>query len=105
MDGVITSGLALTDQQNTTLIYFSSDATKQVAVALAGGTAAVSVTTPQWVGGGGSTAGAECAIAFTKTDDKSVAGTITCSHAPVLKIGSLAADQFADIVVSFDASR
>ena len=48
VDGVITSGLALTDQQNTTLTYFSSDATKQVAVALAGGTAAVSVTTPQW---------------------------------------------------------
>jgi hypothetical protein len=105
VDAAITAGLALTTDQNTTLLYLAPDGTKQVAVALAGGTASTSVTTPQWVGGGGTTQGAECTVAFSKSEDKALAGTITCTHAPVLNVGSLGADQFADIVVTFDATR
>ena len=105
VDGTIMESLAITTDQNTTLMYFSADATKQIAVALAGGTASVSVTTPSWVGGGGTTAGAECNVSFTKTDDKALAGTVTCTKAPVLTVGSLTADQFADMNVTFDATR
>ena len=105
VDGTIMESLAITTDQNTTLMYFSADATKQIAVALAGGTASVSVTTPSWVGGGGTTAGAECNVSFTKTDDKALAGTVTCTKAPVLSVGSLTADQFADMNVTFDATR
>ena len=105
VDGTIMESLAITTDQNTTLMYFSADATKQIAVALAGGTASVSVTTPSWVGGGGTTAGAECNVSFTKTDDKALAGTVTCTKAPVLSVGSLTADQFADMKVTFDATR
>jgi hypothetical protein len=105
VDGAIMAGLAITTDQNTTLIYLAPDGTKQVAVGLAGGTASTSVTTPQWVGGGGTTVGAQCSVAFSKTDDKALSGTITCSHAPVLNVGSIGAEQYADIVVTFDATR
>ena len=79
VDGTIMESLAITTDQNTTLMYFSADATKQIAVALAGGTASVSVTTPSWVGGGGTTAGAQCNVSFTKSDDKAL--TTSCSTA------------------------
>jgi hypothetical protein len=105
VDGAITAGLAITDDQNTTFIYLAPDGTKQIAVALAGGIVSTSVTTQQWVGGGGTTQGAECRVSFTKTEDKAVAGTVTCTKAPVLAMGNLQPDQFADITVTFDASR
>jgi hypothetical protein len=103
-DGSINPALATTADDNTSLIYFTPDATSQIAVALAGGTAAVSVITPAWVGGGGSTEGAQCTIAFTKAEDKALAGTVTCTRAPVLD-PSGAASKSADMTVTFDATR
>jgi hypothetical protein len=103
-DGTISPPLSPTASNNTSLIYMSPDSLKQIAVALAGGTAAVSVITPEWVGGGGTTEGAQCSVSFTKAEDKSLAGTVTCTKAPVLGATG-ATNKFADIVVTFDATR
>jgi hypothetical protein len=103
-DAVINPALATSAGNNTSLTYFTPDSLKQVAVALAGGTAAVSVITPEWVGGGGTTEGAQCSVSFTKSEDKSLAGTVTCTNAPVIDATG-AASKAANIVVTFDATR
>jgi hypothetical protein len=104
VDGEIKPGLATTLNDNTSLIYFSADGVTQIAVAIAGGVAAVSVISPAFVAGAGTTIGAPCQANFTKADATSVEGTITCRGAPVLEQGAATAKK-ADIEASFNATR
>ena len=103
--GEILQGLATTSGGNTSLVYIDQTNGTQIAVAMIeGGTASVSLATTEWVGGGGTTTDAQCTADFTAGDANKVAGTIRCSRAPIIDTGGQA-DRFADMVVTFEATR
>lgn len=104
IDAPLLVGLATTSGTTTQLTYVATDGSGQIGVAINDGTVAVSVSTTGWVGGGGTTEGAQCSATFSKGDATSVAGTVTCTRAPVID-STGAQNKFADITVTFEASR
>jgi hypothetical protein len=94
---------SITDGGNTFLQYISSDGA-QVAVAIYPNDVGVSVVSSDFSGGGGSTAGGQCEVSFSRSDDNAVEGTVHCEDAPMLS-STGTVDTLATLDVSFSATR
>jgi hypothetical protein len=94
---------SITDGGNTFLQYISSDGA-QVAVAIYPNDVGVSVVSSDFSGGGGSTAGGQCEVSFSRSDDNAVEGTVHCEDAPMLS-STGTVNTLATLDVSFSATR
>ena len=94
--------ISLTDGDSTTLTYASADGQILIAIAIYSDSFAVSVTTAEAVGGGGTTT--NCSVNWGSTDDNNLSGDFSCPNSPVFTTtGSQGGS--ADIDGSFTATR
>lgn len=102
-DASLLAATSLSTTESTLLQYVSA-ASQSFALAIYQDYVAVSITTAEFVGGGGSTADAPCDATFARSDANAVEGTVTCRDAPVVGMSG-AAGQTIDLEVSFTATR
>ena len=93
---------SITDGQSTTLYYTSASGQGAgVGVAIYPDSWAISVTTAELTGGGGTTT--ECTVSYESVEDNNVAGVFSCPDSPVFTMaGSAGAVTFEG---SFSATR
>ena len=94
---------SITDGQSTTLYYTSaSNQGAGVAVAIYPDSWAISVTTADLTGGGGTTT--ECTVSYESVEDNNVAGVFSCPDSPVFTLAAGAAGTVT-FEGSFEATR
>jgi hypothetical protein len=101
-DAPIQSMLSLTDGDSTTLTYASADGQFLLVLAIYSDSFAVSVTTPEAVGGGGTTT--TCSVDWHSTDDNNLSADFSCPDSPAFTVSGGAAGT-VDIDGSFTATR
>ncbi len=101
LDADLLSANSITDGQSTTLFYTGAEGVG-VGVAIYPDSWAISVTTSDLTGGGGTTT--ECTVTYESVEDDNVAGAFSCPNSPVftLAAGSAGTVTFEG---SFDATR
>ncbi|HEX2420420.1 MAG TPA: hypothetical protein VHL55_02360 [Acidimicrobiia bacterium] len=99
-DAELVSANSITDGQSTTLYYVGSGG-EGVGVAIYPDSWAISVTTPDLTGGGGTTT--QCRVNYQSTEDSNVGGEFSCPDSPVFTLTG--ATGTATFVGSFDATR
>lgn len=94
--------ISFTDGDSTILTYASADGAMLISIAIYSDSFAVSVTTAEAVGGGGTTT--SCSVDWGSTDDNNVSADFSCPDSPVFTMtGSQSGS--ADIDGSFNATR
>lgn len=88
-----------------TIFQYGSD-TNQVflSVSLDAASVNVVITTPEFVGGGGTTTDSACGVTFGRQETNAVAGAITCQSAVVISTGGIA-DKHISLQAQFTATR
>jgi len=100
IDAPLQSMLSLTTGASTTLSYVSSDG-QLIAIAIYTDSFAVSVTTGQMTGGGGTTT--NCDVTWHSTDDNNISADFRCPDSPAITTTGSAGT--IDIEGSFTATR
>ncbi|MGH8957975.1 MAG: hypothetical protein ACRDVK_04795 [Acidimicrobiia bacterium] len=99
-DADLVSANSLTDGQSTTLYYVGAGG-EGVGLAIYPDSWAISVTTAELTGGGGTTT--ECTVNYQSVEDTNLAGEFSCPNSPVINLtGSGGTVTFEG---SFDAAR
>lgn len=93
---------SFTANGETLLVYISSDGTQSVTLAIYADSFAVSVTTADGVGGGGTTT--TCDVSYSDTSDDSIAGEYDCPNSPVI-MATGTTGGVVDLSGSFSATR
>lgn len=104
-DAPLVGTTSLTTPDITLLNYLATDPDIGVAVSINPTFTAVVVTTPQFVGGGGSTQDAGCTATFPRADASGLEGTLSCQNAPVLGMTGGGVEKHVNIEASFTATR
>ena len=73
---------SLTTAGENLLTYVNADTTHSVIIAVYPDQFAISVTTPDGVGGGGTTT--NCDVSYSSNDDHQISGQFTCADSPVI---------------------
>lgn len=101
-DAPISPILSLTSGDSTTLTYASADGQFLIVAAIYSDSFAVSVTTPEAVGGGGTTT--TCSVDWHSTDDNNLSADFSCPNSPAFTVTGSSAGT-VDIEGSFTATR
>jgi hypothetical protein len=104
IDAPLFPSTSVTIPDYTILYYIAEASQSSVTLGIYSDYVAISLTTPQFVGGAGSTQDSVCSASFARREANSVEGTITCTDAPVVSTAG-AIGQTVDMQGSFTATR
>ena len=89
----------------TTFQYASVDQTVAFTVSVDADTVSIVISTPQYVGGGGTTTDAPCAANWTRKDANLAEATLQCTGAVVIGTSGAGGAQRINVQASFSATR